>query len=332
MSLNILVLAPSGVNHIDEAENYHDFYTELANHTEVKFAGSGFPDHKPDESMHETVQRVMPDTDLVIDMDHNLHNKKPRNRNYLVGLFVSDLHGKHYYNARSAEEHIQLINDAGYDVVFLRYPKLCGTKSHRNIYHEKLDAQVFWVPWSIDIRKYKPKKKDVDITFLGSTYDCYPLRKLIWGGLYYVGRGHRIVREKRPPGDPYEINVSETPSQFYVGKRYHDVLGRTRIFPFGCSIYRYPLMRFFEGTSAGCLVMSNPPSMAKYLGLVDGDTYIEINEFDWEEQLKYFLENDSERKRIASEGMKLTRKHHNHKIRAKQFLELFDEVTEDPHR
>jgi spore maturation protein CgeB len=70
--------------------------------------------------------------------------------------------------------------------------------------------------------------------------------------------------------------------------------------------------------------MSNKPSMSKYLGFVDGKTYVNIDTGNWEEKLRWLLENPDKVRQIARSGMKNTLMNHSHQTRAEQFLEILN--------
>jgi spore maturation protein CgeB len=68
------------------------------------------------------------------------------------------------------------------------------------------------------------------------------------------------------------------------------------------------------------LVMANEPQSSKELGFINEYNYVEINRNNWKEKLKYYLENESERERIAKNGYEAAIKHHSTDIRAKQLI------------
>ena len=305
-------------------QTQYEFEQTVAEKTESVFAGEGWPLYREGESLDDTVRRVMPDADWVIDKDNNLHERKKHDRSYKVGLFVSDLHAKFFYDINNPIQHIEMINNAGYDAVFLRYPLLYGTGYDPKIYLRMLKPDTYWLPWSVDTQRFHRRETRYDVSFLGSTWNCYPLRQEIWDGIWHVARGYRILRERAPRGETYERDVDSLSDDYFVGKRYADAVGSSRIFIFGCSIYRYPLQKFFEATASGSLVMSNVPSKASTLGFVDNETYVAVDEHTWEEDLQYFLENEEECRKIAKRGEEMTRRNHTHEVRASQFLELLE--------
>jgi len=157
---------------------------------------------------------------------------------------------------------------------------------------------------------------------MGTVGNCYPLRKEIWENLYYAARGHRILRQEAPRGRTYDRDVATLQDSFLVGEDYRKALGETRILLFGCSVYRYALQKFFEGSASGCLVVSNAPAMAKRLGFKDKETYMKVDSFDWEDTIKYLLDNPDVVTDVARRGMRNVVKNHTHKVRARQFVEM----------
>lgn len=163
-----------------------------------------------------------------------------------------------------------------------------------------------------------------DVAFLGALTETYPLRKTICEGLPFIARGHRILCREPPYGDSYKRNYDNLHENYIVGDDYAEALGSSRILIFDCSVYRYPILKFFEGGASGCLLMSDPPAMSKRLGFRHRETYAEIDAVTWEDGLRYYLENPREAKKIADRGMKMTRKYHDHDVRAKQFLQILE--------
>jgi len=319
--LNILWLTHKGDGYVGAPQTQYGFEQEVAKITNSVFAGEGWKDFKRNESIPETVERCMPDADWVIDRDNNL-TPKPRNTSYKIGHFISDIHAKHKYNMNNPVEYVELLNKVGYDKIFMRYPLLYGTNHRPKIVYDRLNCAKEWSPWSADIDYYTPAEKSVDVSFIGRVNDAYPLRRLMWNGLYYVGRGRKLIREQPPFGTTYQRDIAKHQEQHLVGDKYRDALAETRILIFGCSIYRYALQKFTEASASGCLMICNQPTMNKRLGFIDGETYVEVDEVDWEEKLLYYMDNPEEAEKIATNGMKNTRKLHSHKVRAQQFLEM----------
>ena len=322
---NILFLTRRGEGYVGAPQTRHEFEQELAKHANCAFAGEGWSLYRANESMDMTVTRVMPDADWVIDKDNNLHNKKPSNRSYKVGVFISDLHGKHYYRVKTPTGFTDMLNAAGYDRVWMRYPFIHGTSYSPDVVCKGLTAETQWVPWSINPDKFKPYANKWDVTFIGSRGTCYPLRNDIWKNIHSVAQGYKVLRREAPKGKTYTRDVKSLDSSHLVGENYAKTLGESRMLLFGCSVYRYAIQKFFEAPASHCLVVSNKPDMAERLGFVDDKTYVEVSNDNWKETLLYLLETPSYVQRIADAGMENVLKNHTHAVRAKQFLrELTD--------
>ena len=274
--------------------------------------------------MEETVERVMPDADWVMDKDNHLHIRKPKGRRYKVGVFTSDLHGKHHYKVTSPVVYADMVNKASYDAVFMRYPYLYGAGYDRKVFYNRLQMSKYFLPWSVDTERFKPLEKTYDVGFIGAIGDCYPIRQQVWDNLYYVARGYKVYRNMAPKGKTFERQWSKLKDTHLVGDDYAKRLGETRIMIFDCSYYLYPIQKLTQTTSAGCLMMCNQPSMGKKLGFIPWKTYVEIDEHTWEDTLLYFLENPKEGGLVAKQGMEMTRERHSHEVRAAQFISLLE--------
>lgn len=326
--LNILCLERCGKHLVGAAHNQYLFEQELGEIANVAYAGEGFPDHAPNETLDETVERVMPDADWVIDGDDKLHLKLREDRSYRVGTFLSDLHGKHSYNIDNPVGFGSLLSSSDYDIFFMRYPLIYGTRYRSDIILNSIKNRSFWVPWSVDIEKFKPAEKEIDVAYLGTMGRCYPIRQDIWDGIYYAARGFRVLRHDAPD-QPNSVGTYQgLRKKFIVGKEYWNALGKSRIMIFDCSDYLYPILKFFEASAAGCLIMSNAPSMGRRLGFEAGKTMVEINKENWEEVLRFHLEHPEAGEKIAEAGMESTRKYHNHPVRAEQMISFMCEWEE----
>lgn len=328
--MKILFLRRNGEGLVGAPGKYHEFEQEVGELAECRWAGEGWPSYKPNESMDETVKRVMPDADWVIDSDDGFELQV--DRGYKVGAFISDLHGKWNKDAATPASFVRLINSTGYDAVFLKYLYVYGTSASPDIFLEGLRSKVFFLPWSVDPDKFKPlEPKEWDVTFLGRADDLgvlYPLRVRLWkeGGLrrFCDARGLRLLRGRSPKGKTYDRKISTLEDRFWVGRRYAEALGRTRFFIFGSSRHNYPLQKYFEGMASGCVVVADEPGGAEELGFVDGESYVEIDGDNWRQRLDYFIKHSGAAKRVADNGRKLVLRAHSHEVRAKEFVSMLE--------
>ena len=328
--MRLLFITRKGDNHAGEPISYHGFEQAISKIADCQFAGEGWPEHVPGEDMDNTVKRLYGNDppDWVIDKDNNLLNHKPQSKKYRVALFVSDLHGKYYYGIHNPLDYRELLDNAGYHAVFYRYAHICGTSYSTNMFWE-IGANCYWVPWSVDTKLFKSKtpwnKRKYDVTFIGSVFDVYHLRKLIVEKLPHIDLPITRFIGTAPSGEIWTWAIDKLQKTHYVGQRYAELLDQSKILIFGSSIYRYPILKYFEGMASGCLVMANEPTRARQLGLVDKSTYIEINEDNWERKLEqYLLPDRMEAESIAKIGYDTAHKFHSHEFRAKEFIEILE--------
>ena len=322
-TMRVLFLDRYGEGYVGAPHTFYEFMKKVEEQADCVFAGEDYPLFR-EESVDDTVKRVMPDADwVIVDRDKLPTVKKAKHRSYRVGVFLSDLHGKWSHNIPNPTQFRDYLNTLNYDAFFLKYAEIhgCGVTPH--LFTEGLKGKAHHLPWSVDCKKHNWKHKKYDVAFIGSATNVYPLRQKIHEGLYHASKGYRVVCCTSPKGKTYERKWDVFKNE-YVGQRYVDLLNETRIMIFGCSKYRYPVQKYFESTASACLVLSDEPSTAKKLGFVDGETYININEFDWETTLTYCLENPDTVKHITRAGLKNTLINHSHEKRVKEWLKMLE--------
>lgn len=100
------------------------------------------------------------------------------------------------------------------------------------------------------------------------------------------------------------------------------------MFPFGSSKFKYPLRKYPEAMACETLVLSDIPADAKELGFVPSVNFVDIDQHDFIEKLYYYRDNPEERKKIAQEGRRLLVRRHSAKVRAKQYLNIVEELLD----
>lgn len=303
-------------------QTFHEFEQAVGKIANCKWCGEGWGDYVLNESTSASVKRIMPDADWVIVNKNHLERVAPsKERRYKVGVFLSDLHGKTSHDINSPVIFRDYLNTLNYDAFFLKYLELHGCGINPHLFEETLKGGVYHLPWSVDCDKHAWCNKKIDVTFAGNVSETYPLRKEMWNNLYHVARGYKIVRALKPDGKTFDRKLAEVEHP-YVGEDYCRLLNETKIMIFDCSKYRYPVQKYFEASASGCLMVCDEPSSAKKLGFIDGETYVDVNLYDWDSVLRYCLENYDSVKRIMRNGLKNTLMNHSHEKRAKEFVEM----------
>lgn len=325
--------------------NYEDTvcincYTHLeraiAKIANCEWAGEGYPLHKSGERLLETVNRVMPNADWVLYYGFEVMLKKmnvqippKKKRNFKIGIYTGDIH-------RVPDQQINYINGHGWDALLMLYTKLGAYVNNRLRKVDKTDPEyylknvkipIFHMAPCVSPEVFKPvdAPKKFDATFLGAVgHPWYPLRYRVYRQLPRIAdkEGWNVIVRLSPPGRSLTRKMSRLYGQHYVGSRYATVLALSKIFIFGTSIFKYPLLKFPEAMACKTCVMADTPYTAEELHLVPGYNYVAINENNWVARLKYYIKHDKEREEIAERGYETFLKYHTTDIRAQQVVDF----------
>ena len=328
--MRILLLRKRGEWAYGSPLYFHEFEQELAKEAECTFAGEGWPQHKPGETVDQTVKRLYGNDppDWVIDWER-IEKLKP-NRRYLVGQHLTDLHGRLKLGIRNSSKLLKHLNSVGYDALFMKTKYIYNTSIPHTYFTDNLKPRWFFLPYSVNPNKFYPRNKIYDITMIGSMGNRYPIRQTVWHQLETFCHRYRLtclMSDSAPiPSWTAAQHENESPN-YYIRKRYAEALGQTRIFPFCPSIYNYPIQKYFEAPASGCLPVAGKliGGVGEELGFIDGETYVEITRINWEKKLLYYVRNPEKALRIAKRGRQLILERHTHEIRVQEFLLMLEE-------
>ena len=245
----------------------------------------------------------------IVDGDNNLHTPPFEGKSCRI---ITDLHAKHHYNDPTWRQYLLRLDNKKYTRVFSRY---LGLPGKRNLIR---DRGYTWLPWSTDTDVFVPKQKSIDIAFIGRTSPVhYPLRQKMKEYVEGLDPQWKTFVAESPTGKTFDRLVENN----LAGERYASILSKARIVVFDCSVYKYPLQKFFEGIASGCVVLSTRPIGAEELGLIDCETYVNVNKGNWEGAIDYWLGEHSECAKISNKARELAVNKHSHRVRAEQFVE-----------
>lgn len=338
MMVNILYVTENFKDTVRQDALYY-LEQEVGKLANCRWAGRGWSEHKPNEVMDITVQRIMPDADWVIYsifgaiVRRDLIIIPPKeNRNYKVAAYTVDLH-------RKPSRFVNWLNQLGLDATLMTTTRL-GKQVKRGItlssishdyYIKNLNMPFFHMAPCINPKIYKSSsdQKRFDIAFLGATtIRHYPLRHLIWEELPDLASRNKwkVLIKNTPPGLAVDKKISALlGGGYFVGWKYADALAHSKIFIFGTSVFKYPLMKFYEGMACGACVMADVPVSAEELHLIPDWNFVAINEDNWKEKLEYYMKHDAEREEIAQRGYETVMKYHTAEVRAKQLVPFLEE-------
>lgn len=254
-------------------------------------------------------QKVKPD--FIFHYDITAKNRlSPRieNLNQIdipVGAYVIDAHWDPAKRKEYIEKNnISLIFSVSKRPFLKRYPEY--------------ESKFCFLPFSVNpshIKDWK-LKKDIDFLLMGHIAESYPFRatvrdqmKDVKGFVYHKHPGHL-----KPDRSLYIIDDA-------FGKE----INRAKIF-FSCgSIYKYPVMKYFEIPGCNTLLIAEENGDIIELGFKDGVNYVAADESNFYEKGLYYLKHDKKRKKIAKAGYNFIHKHHTHQVRVQQFISFIKE-------
>jgi hypothetical protein len=159
-----------------------------------------------------------------------------------------------------------------------------------------------WLPLAADPEKHKlyPEEPTLyDVGFLGN--DTYPIRREL---LDRIGRKYKLLRSTSKPGEEYSR-----------------MLSRCKIL-FNCSMDNDLNMRVFEAISIGRLLITDKVEGQDEL-LKDGEHYVSYDSWEKLDNLiRYYLDNQKEREKIASAGANYVHAVHTYKDRLETILKV----------
>jgi len=190
----------------------------------------------------------------------------------------------------------------------------------------EMGCNVGYFPLSASIVRFYDKRleRTHDVHLAGCINIAYPIRLRV---LHHIQDKYTAKRKGRVPFSftVDGINYICDRKRFNV-VHFANIINKSKLTIFGTGIIRYALCKFFEVMACNTLVMSNFPVDWKALRFEDGKNIVEIDSNNFPDKIKYYLENDSERKKIARNGMELFLKYHTHEQRAKQLIAQFKEL------
>jgi hypothetical protein len=169
--------------------------------------------------------------------------------------------------------------------------------------------------------------KEYDVTLLGATSDFYPLRRYFHETL----KGQKGIRYYNNAHPGYHYCPPEGGQGLLVGENYARAINRSRIFLSCTGKYRIPFIKLYEVLACNTLLMCDRPSGAGELGLVDGETYVEVDRVNFLEKIHYYLKRPDDLRRIAQNGSRLFLERHTVDIRARELKTLVERVVSEAH-
>ncbi|WP_408010744.1 glycosyltransferase [Pseudalkalibacillus sp. A8] len=190
-------------------------------------------------------------------------------------------------------------------------------------WYPEFQNQMIWLPHHVPGHIFKDLKlqKDINLLMLGSLIKgFYPLRVQMFNQLskrpdfrYFQHPGYRNIQSQKA----------------IIGENYAKLMNRSKIFLTCDSVYKYPLLKYFESLGCGTLLLAPGSKELQELGFVNGETFVEVNEKDFLEKVNFYLRNEDLRNQIITNGKKLIQQRHTTEIRARQLLRHIERIIKN---
>jgi hypothetical protein len=332
-------------------EDQHDEVVKFTTHIEDElkklvpdmiFAGPGYPLNKPGETIDQSVQRLMPDADWVLDWNPWFLKGLNPSRSYKVACFLPDIHWNYGLNG-GPDKIADLMNRNGYDaaITLIRHLAMAGGYPdlypiEPDYYEKHLKMPMHHQPACINPALFRDLhlERSLDAAFLGSMgMPFYPLRYSIYFGLNRLAAYNNLkVTLGGSPSHttPYHKHIPTLYGKGeIVGERYVEVLNKTKCFLFDTSVFRYTVYKFPEAQACGALCMSDPPLDMEAMHLIPEENFIPITIANWQDRLLEVLHDESLRERVAKAGYESTMKYNTAEVRAKSLLAFLADHLKD---
>lgn len=268
-----------------------------------------------------------------IDWNYDMH-VDPQSWYNLINDGPSDIYLMRYYYATGYFSNLEDLSKINMCQSIDDWPEKCKyIKVDKDFHINHIKKPWFFFPLSVDEYDFRPlnsyEKKEYDVSILGAITKYYPIRYDVYNKLpkEAIKNNWKIFCSSNPPNDLY-FNINkilcsqELRKKYKVGPDFSKLIRESKIFIFDCSVNKTPIGKFFEAMMSGTCILSNEPFHSEEIGLIDNKTFIKIDENNWLDKIKYYLNNEKEREEIAQNARKMALSKHTHYIRATQFISI----------
>lgn len=281
--------------------NHELFRREMARQHDVIFFGMGYEGYNSKLTVPDVLE-MYPGVDIVLThYEHRDRALAPGLENVKNVLKVHIMGGDYDpISFRSYDAHFKKVN---YDIIFPRYSLQTRRLKERNI-----GGNHYLLPWSVDVNKYYKYgvEKTTDVMASSQTNLSHRYRRKL----------KKII---------YRMDVNSF-LNVILFEKYIQKINESKIFA-TCNIKEGELTgKYSEVMACGTFLLTTRPEDFHRLGYRNKQHLVLYkNDFsDLERKIKYFLKHEDVREYIAKNGMKFVRKHHNHKVRVKEFAEIVE--------
>ncbi|SEN12102.1 glycosyltransferase [Lihuaxuella thermophila] len=255
------------------------------------------------------ISSFQPDFILINEIMGGWYTKGCKNINIPIGYMVHDVQSNVDFRRKFLSENaISLIFS------FIKHKFV-------ELYPEFTD-KFRWLPHHVNTSIFKDYglQREINSLFMGNTSPLYPLRKKVIEKM----RGQPGFVHHVHPG--YLLQPGKDSKPVFVGEQYAKEINRAKMFFTCCSIYKYPLLKYFEVLACRTLLLADSCEELKELGFKPDKHFVEINEHNFYQKYLYYLNNEMKRNQIATDGHQFVTKYHSTRVRAQQLVKYIADI------
>jgi hypothetical protein len=177
------------------------------------------------------------------------------------------------------------------------------------------------------------EERFLDVFFLGTVGAAYPLRVFVLSRLRDLCSGWpnpksdiKFYHGARPEADVHPFRWEHGPELEAHQHWYASCLRHAKMMVFEGGVFNYPVAKYFEAMSCGCLVLAPVPRDAAALGFVDGETMVAVDPSNVMDRIRYYASHEAERMAIVERAAKLMRARYTSVRQADIFVQKLKEV------
>jgi glycosyltransferase involved in cell wall biosynthesis len=332
--MNLLYLLRNNQSLSRMQNNYHiTFHKSLSNHFNIVTLSVN--DYNNLKTKSIDVLKVLNDNSFIPDVlfltylnksPYNFININKLSNTYKI-IHKVDNQTKNINDYILKQNFNLCVNVVSYNNLTIKTPK---NVNHKLLMHS-IDPDLF--------QDYN-QNRDIDVLLAGAIGPHYPLRldMILQLSLPSNLNIHSVILPGRSPHKDYRTKYSKQieiinknsnvkfkdARKIITRDKYSNFLNRAKITAFCSSVYKIPISKYLEASACGSLVLADCPKNAKEYGLINGETFVEVNSSNFIEKVRYYLKNNKERQRITNNAKKLIMKKHTHDIRVNNLLKFIE--------
>lgn len=186
--------------------------------------------------------------------------------------------------------------------------------------YSEFSNNMIWFPHFVDINIFKDygQIKSINYLMMGLLWqEYYPLRQKIYEKMKYEN-GFLYIPH---PG----YGTIDTNTQM-VGERYARKINKAKVFLTDGGKFNYAVKKYFEVPACNTLLMAPYTEELHDLGFIPDKNFVSINEKDFLQKARYYMEDERRRKQISLNGYNFVRSKHSSLIRAMELINNINNI------